>query len=139
MQPECSQSGPRDTGSVHHSSRGTSTRAVALWGIGLTPVLFVVAAAAGAVLRWQVSARLPRPLGTLAVNLVGAFALGLLVGLDEPVVTVFGVGGLGALTTFSTFADDVVLLAKRSYVRAVIYVMVTVVGGVCAAALGISI
>ena len=45
-----------------------------------TVVLFGLAAGAGALLRWQAGRRLPRPLATLAINVVGAFALGLLSG-----------------------------------------------------------
>jgi CrcB protein len=45
------------------------------------------------------------PLGTLAVNLSGAFLLGLLVGAttDEDVLRLAGTGFLGAYTTFSTW------------------------------------
>jgi len=45
------------------------------------------------------------PLGTLAVNLSGAFALGLLAGaaLDRAALVVLGGGLLGAYTTFSTW------------------------------------
>ena len=42
-------------------------------------VLFVVTAAAGTLVRWQASLSVPvRAIGTLAVNVGGAFALGLL-------------------------------------------------------------
>jgi CrcB protein len=46
------------------------------------------------------------PYGTLAVNLLGAFILGALVGaaLDEDVYRVTGIGLIGAFTTFSTWA-----------------------------------
>lgn len=53
------------------------------------------------------------PWGTLAVNLTGAFLLGLLTGLAfsrgavSPVVkTVLGAGFLGAFTTFSTWQNE---------------------------------
>jgi len=73
----------------------------------------VLAGGVGAVIRWLVSAwfadRAPRGTGTGVVNLVGAFALGVLVALTdagrigsfwEPVL---GAGLLGSLTTFSTW------------------------------------
>jgi len=43
-------------------------------------------------------------LGTIAVNVLGAFALGVLTTLEPStnVIKVIGVGALGALTTFST-------------------------------------
>ncbi len=67
----------------------------------------------GACLRWLLTAwldgRSRRGTGTGAVNLAGAFALGLLVALtdggriDPLWGTVLGTGFLGALTTFSTW------------------------------------
>jgi CrcB protein len=54
-----------------------------------------------------VSARWPSdfPFGTLAVNLSGGFALGLLVGLGVAgdALLIFGTGLLGGYTTFSTW------------------------------------
>lgn len=48
------------------------------------------------------------PFGTLAVNLVGSFVLGILVGiaLDDDAYRVAGTGLLGAFTTFSTWAFE---------------------------------
>ena len=50
------------------------------------------------------------PYGTLFVNLVGAFLLGLFVGFDifESLYLLGGVGFLGAFTTFSTFQLELV-------------------------------
>ena len=45
--------------------------------------------------------------GTLAVNVVGSFALGVLSAFDGNTALIIGVGGLGALTTFSTFISQV--------------------------------
>ncbi|MGP1395285.1 MAG: fluoride efflux transporter CrcB [Inquilinaceae bacterium] len=60
------------------------------------------------------------PWGTLAVNVVGSVAMGLLVEVmalvwsPGPEVRAFlVVGVLGAFTTFSTFSLDVVVLAQR--------------------------
>ena len=66
---------------------------------------------AGAVARVTVGAAVARrlgrgfPWGTLAVNLSGAFALGVLAGLapGEDVRRLLGAGLLGAYTTFSTW------------------------------------
>ena len=104
----------------------------------MTVVLFGLAAGAGALLRWQAGRLLPRPLATLAVNVAGAFALGLLSEAAGPVVTVVGVGGLGALTTFSTLADDIRHLAEHSYARATAYLAATLVLGLGAAAAGLA-
>lgn len=61
------------------------------------------------------------PYGTFAVNLAGSLAIGLLVGwlaqAGRPDATeirfAFGVGFLGAFTTMSAFALDVVIMAER--------------------------
>lgn len=80
---------------------------VVLLGVGLIGGL-------GAIARFRVdgtvAARIGRdfPYGTLIVNLVGAFALGMLVGLavDQNVYRLVGTGLLGAFTTFSTWAFE---------------------------------
>jgi CrcB protein len=108
----------------------------------ITAVAFVVAAATGALARAETGRRLNRsiPIGTLAVNVSGSFLLGLLATTAPPVLTVLGVGGLGALTTFSSFARDAVALAEdgRAYAAAA-YVTVSVGLGIAAAALGVAL
>ena len=106
----------------------------------ITAVAFVAAAAVGALARWQLGAhRLPRPAATLLVNVSGAFALGLLDGWSAPELTVVGVGGLGAYTTFSTLADDIVDLGRDDLVRGAAYVAVTLVAGIGAAVAGLGL
>ena len=102
---------------------------------------FVALAGSGATLRWLAADGWPGGhRGTLAVNVVGAFALGLLGGWTGPALTMVGAGGLGSLTTFSTFAADTTNLADGSGgVAAVRHVAVTLVLGVAAAWLGLSI
>lgn len=107
----------------------------------VTAVLFLIVAAVGSVLRHVVRTWTDRcsavPLGTLAVNLVGSFLLGLVVGWDPPGATVVGTAGLGALTTFSTFSADVVGLRAQGTTRVVAYAGASVVGGVALAWLGL--
>lgn len=105
---------------------------------------FVVAAALGALARAEAGRRWNRPgalaLGTLAVNVVGSFLLGLLWNAAPPVLTVLGVAGLGTFTTFSSFASDVVaLLELRKLLLAVGYLVASCGLGVGAAALGIAL
>lgn len=61
------------------------------------------------------------PWGTMTVNLLGAFALGVLVALttermidNENLRIAIGVGFLGSFTTFSTYAVQTVKLAEES-------------------------
>ena len=81
----------------------------------ITALGFVGLAALGALLRALAGHRLNRelPLGTLVVNVSGSFALGVLHGAAPPVVTAVGTGGLGAFTTFSSFARDAVALVEE--------------------------
>lgn len=55
------------------------------------------------------------PLGTLAVNLLGSFLLGLLLGLgvSQRWYLLLGVGFCGAFTTFSTFAAQTDAILSR--------------------------
>ena len=84
-------------------------------------------ACVGALARWRLGLWLNHPgafmpWGTLAANLIGGYAIGLVVGLLEqhpelhPAWRLFWVTGLlGALTTFSSFSAEVVemlLLAR---------------------------
>ncbi len=104
----------------------------------LTVLGFTALAGAGAGLRFLATDRWPGGhRGTLVVNVVGSLALGLLVGASAPVPVIVGVGGLGALTTFSTFAADTLDLAANRPVQAVGHVLITVVLGVTAAAAGL--
>jgi fluoride exporter len=109
-----------------------------------TAVAFVVAAAVGTLARadagrrWNAQGRVPW--GTFAVNVVGSFLLGLLSDVAPATLTVLGVGGLGALTTFSTFARELVTaVERRRQVQAALYLATSLVAGVAAAAAGITL
>ena len=106
----------------------------------LTAVALVGLAGAGTAIRLLASDHWPGGhRGTLLVNVVGSLLLGLLSGAGAPVPLVVGVGGLGALTTFSTFASDTLALARESRYRAVGHVATTVVLGLGAALFGLAI
>jgi fluoride exporter len=82
-------------------------------------------AALGAWLRWKVSMWLAEfhahlAIGTLAVNLVGAYLIGLLLGVFAshpqlaPEWRLFAITGfLGGLTTFSAFSGESMVLLQR--------------------------
>jgi CrcB protein len=88
-----------------------------------TSALLVAAGAAvGAPLRFVVDrwarrhSRAGTTLGTLIVNIVGSFLLGVVAGLpDAPswVMPLLGVGFCGALTTFSTLAFELWVFLER--------------------------
>lgn len=78
-----------------------------------------------------------RMFATLLINVAGSFLLGYLVGRDANDLVVFGVGGIGSLTTFSTFASQVECIGREGTTRgAVAYTIATVVLGVAAARIG---
>lgn len=120
------------------------------------PLLVAVVAVGGAIgslARYLVSLSLPTPDGgwptaTLVVNLAGALILGLLLedqalrGADHGrrrLVRLFaGAGFCGGLTTYSTLALEIDLLAAGDHVGlAAAYAVVSVVGGLLATAGGI--
>ena len=91
----------------------------------MTYALIAVFGAAGAVSRYAVDGWISDlthgqfPWGTFVINVVGAFALGLLVALTterlllSPHLRIaLGIGFLGSFTTFSTFAYESVKLAE---------------------------
>lgn len=81
------------------------------------------------------------PWRTFAVNVIGAFLLGLVVTFtwwDNPIVAT--TAALGSFTTFSTVAAEAAsLLDNGRKGRAMAYVGLTVVAGVTAAWFGLSI
>jgi|HigsolmetaAR203D_1030402.scaffolds.fasta_scaffold01037_19 crcB protein len=100
---------------------------------------------AGAIARYAVSAfvaaRWPTklPIGTLLVNVIGSFLLGLIAGggLDERLAFFLGTGFLGAFTTFSTFKLESVQLFRRGEAAfGRLYMALSYVPGIGAAWLG---
>jgi len=111
-------------------------------------VAVVVGGLVGTGLRLGIDLLLPHgggvfPLGTLLVNLVGALALGLVVGRVWPVSADWlraglGAGLLGSFTTFSALAVSVVeLTAVGAGGLAIGYLAASLAGGLAAAAVGI--
>lgn len=111
-------------------------------------VAVLVGGALGTGLRLGVDLLLPHggaefPLGTLVVNVVGAFALGLLVGrfwstASEWLKAGLGPGLLGSFTTFSAVALSAVELTDAGAApTALVYVAASVAGGLLAAVAGL--
>jgi CrcB protein len=112
---------------------------VALW------IVVGALGGAGAVARFLLDgavasrARSALPLGTLAVNLSGAFVLGLLAGaaLRGDALLLAGTATLGSYTTFSTWMLETQRLGEDgSYAPMVVNVAASLACGVGAAALG---
>jgi CrcB protein len=109
-------------------------------------VLIALAGAAGALSRYGIGNAIGGrsfPWATLGVNLVGSFALGLVLhlarlrGWPDDVTLPIAVGFLGAFTTFSTFSVETFdLLRTDQAAEALAYVGLSVAGGLGAAALG---
>ena len=109
--------------------------------------------AVGAVLRYKVTLWSTAamgggfPYGTLIVNLVGAFAMGVVVqwmaargGVDPALKAMVTTGLLGALTTFSTFSLDAFGLATRGQMGlAALYVAVSVICSLLALVAGMAL
>lgn len=100
---------------------------------------FVVA---DAVFKWAAK---PYPYGTLSVNMLGSFAIGIAYVLlvknefgGDAHRHLFMVGFLGAFTTFSTFSlESITLLQQGRWVAAGSYVLLSLAGCMLATALGI--
>lgn len=107
-------------------------------------------AALGAWMRWwlgiMLNATLPAlPLGTLTANLVGAYLMGLFMGIFaltssfSPEIRLFIMTGfLGGLTTFSTFSGEAVtLLARGQFGWATMHLLTHVLGSLAMTGMGI--
>jgi fluoride exporter len=115
----------------------------------VTLLFVVVGAAVGAPARYLADRAVQSrhdsvfPWGTLLVNVVGSFVLGLVAAaaaagsVGSGVVAGVGTGFCGALTTYSTFSYETLRLAEeRAHAEAALNVVVSIAAGVVAAALG---
>lgn len=99
--------------------------------------------AIGAILRYLTGVLCSRwhfttlPVGTFAVNIIGCFLLGLLMGMGERYTSISGsvylmltVGVCGAFTTFSTFTVDTFrLMNNGQWLVAICYLTLSIVLG----------
>lgn len=106
----------------------------------------------GSVLRWSLSLKLshsglPFPAGTLAVNLIGAFIIGLCMALFvrtthiDPFWKLFITTGFcGGLTTFSTFSAEVItLMMTGQMVWAGVNILLNLVGSLAMTLLAVGL
>ena len=118
-------------------------------------LLVALGGGTGAVLRYQLGRGMTHWLGhpivaafpwaTLAANVIGSMAMGLLAGFlarhgqgGEHWRLLLGVGLLGGFTTFSSFSLEMMLLIERGHtLHAAAYVAVSVLAGLAALWLGL--
>lgn len=114
-------------------------------------MLVALGGAVGATARWGIGVwafrhwEMDFPWHTLAINLLGAFLLGLLMALsvDRGIVSpawraLLGVGVLGGFTTFSTLSYETLTLIQNGFLlRGVANMLGSGIGGVLAALLGV--
>jgi CrcB protein len=108
-----------------------------------------LAAAIGAWSRWGIGILLNTihpifPLGTLTVNLIGGYLMGMSMGafelfseLSPDLKLIINIGFLGGLTTFSAFTAEVFqLLHKNEFVASLTLIAFHVIGSILMAYLG---
>lgn len=118
---------------------------VALW-------IVAIGGACGSLLRYVISEFVTRlsagifPWGTMSVNLIGSFAIGVVWQLVEngslsPNARLFLISGfMGAFTTFSTFTLENVHLLQGSNYRLFLYnILVKNIIGICLVAMGMAV
>ena len=116
--------------------------------IGFEFLLIGLGGAVGAAVRYSINEIAIRftsgafPVGTLVANLAGCFMIGMLLGSglgekSEALRLGFGVGFLGALTTFSTFgADTITRIDEGQWGIALLNVAANVLLGLTCVVLG---
>ncbi|HXV92668.1 MAG TPA: fluoride efflux transporter CrcB [Pseudonocardia sp.] len=116
----------------------------------MSALLVALGAAVGAPLRYLVDRAVQSrhdtgfPWGTLTVNVVGSFVLGVVTAaatrLGPGVTAAVGIGFCGALTTYSTFGYETLrLVQERERLHAVANLVVSVVAGLGAAVVGFAV
>lgn len=115
----------------------------------------MLGAGIGAALRYRLDRVISRsrpgpfPLGTLTINMLGSFVLGILVGwgasspdpratLDPATIALLGTGLCGGFTTFSTFSYEAVRLLEDGWrLVPMVYLAASLAGGLLAGGLGL--
>ena len=104
-----------------------------------------IGGAVGSVLRYMLSKYITFqefPIATLSINIIGSLFLGYLFtkySISNPkLYLLLGIGFCGAFTTFSTFSlETFKLIIQSQYLTALTYILISIVTGLLATALGI--
>ncbi len=110
----------------------------------MTWVLFALGAGLGGFIRYiaehkyQPVGKTGFPRATLAVNIAGAFLLGVVFAAPENIYQIIGIAFCGALTTFSAISVQLMhRVTTGAYTAALYYLGLTLVFGLLAAQLGL--
>jgi CrcB protein len=108
-----------------------------------TELLIALGAGIGAPARYVVDKQVKKlhrsliPIETLGINTVGAFILGMTAHYNHNIGYLVGTGFAGAFTTWSSFAVEAHHLIKEDHkIKAYLYLALTLVLGISAAAIG---
>tara|TARA_B100001250_G_scaffold368384_1_gene351031 strand:+ start:1341 stop:1700 length:360 start_codon:yes stop_codon:yes gene_type:complete len=113
----------------------------------LTNLLFIgIGGSLGAISRYGVNEFFVNYLsistnaGTLFVNVLGCFVIGILFGFSLPVKDTtyyfFAIGFLGSFTTMSAFTYQIVIMANSNLINALSYIMLTLILTILATYIG---
>jgi|TARA_R110000824_G_scaffold17706_1_gene71294 CrcB protein len=99
--------------------------------------LVAIGGAGGAMGRHMINNRIEGRNSTSLINTTGSFALGYLIHkmtiknkISSPMITIIGVGFLGAFTTFSTYSLELITLLKEDKkLDAIKYLIINAIGG----------
>ena len=98
--------------------------------------------AIGAVLRYAIGLMVVFPFGTLFVNVLGSFLIGVAYILlaDRSFAPLVTIGVLGGFTTFSTFSLDVLKLVENGAIGSAMgYTAGSLILSICAVFLGVAL
>lgn len=110
--------------------------------LALTVAGVAIAAAIGTSIRFLAGKHLNGdfPMGTLMVNLAASLLLGIIVAADDPLPAIIGIGALGALSTWSTAANEAAIMSRNDNgILGLAYLGLTVSSGILAAWFGLKL
>ena len=111
--------------------------------MSLTLPLIALGGALGSVLRYLMVSAIGAPMGTVVVNVIGCFAIGVLfvlIGSRESWHFFLMTGLMGGFTTFSAFSLDALKLFEQGHtLQAAAYALGSVALSLLAVALGVAL